>query len=113
MHGKERVIAPLLQKSIGVEIVAAVDLNTDQFGTFTEEVERDVGPVEAARRKCRLACQKYGCSLAVASEGSFGPHPTMFFIPANDEILVLLDLENDLEIKARKLANLDGKRLND
>lgn len=54
MHGKEQVIAPLLQESIGVQIVKAVDLDTDQFGTFTGEIERDVDPVEAARRKCQL-----------------------------------------------------------
>lgn len=104
MHGKEQVIAPLLQESMGVEIITAEGLDTDQFGTFTGEIERDVDPVEAARRKCRFACQKYGCTLAVASEGSFGPHPTMFFVPADDEILVLLDLENGLEIKARELT---------
>lgn len=104
MHGKEQVIAPLLQEYLGVEIVAATGLNTDQFGTFTGEVERDVDPVEAARSKCRIACREYNCTLAVASEGSFGPHPGLFFVPADDEILVLLDLENGLEIKARELT---------
>ncbi len=54
--------------------------------------------------KCRKACSEYGYSLAIASEGSFGPHPYMYFLPADDEILVLLDLENDLEIKVRELT---------
>ena len=37
---------------------------------------------------------KYGLS----SEGSFGPHPSIFFIPANIEILYFIDNENDFHL---------------
>jgi len=104
MHGKEKVIAPLLQEALGVEVLIAENLNTDQFGTFSGEIKRETDPLEAARLKCRLACRQNNCSLAIASEGSFGPHPTLFFVPADDEIVLLMDLENDLEIKARELS---------
>ncbi len=110
-HEKERVIAPAL-KSLGVEVVVPRDFDTDRFGTFSGEIERNTDPVEAARKKCLLACKQYNCTLAVASEGSFGPHPGMFFVPADDEILVLVDLENNIEIKSRELStktNFSGK----
>lgn len=103
-HGKEKIIGPLLQSALGVEIIVPADLDTDQFGTFSGEIERPVDPIEAARMKCRLACEQYQCSLAIASEGSFGPHPSMFFVPADDEIVVLIDTENNLEFKARSVS---------
>lgn len=104
MHGKEQVIAPVLQEALGVKIIVPKGLDTDQFGTFSGEIVRDVDPVEAARRKCEIACQLSNSTLAVASEGSFGPHPTLCFVPADDEILVFLDLENSLEIKVREVS---------
>ncbi len=45
-----------------------------------------------------------GASLAVASEGSFGPHPDVYFVPAHDELLVFTDKANELEIVARTLT---------
>jgi regulator of sigma D len=42
--------------------------------------------------------------LAIASEGSFGPHPLLPFIPANEEILIFLDTKNQLEISASVLS---------
>jgi len=113
MHGKEQVIAPLLEKQLGVEIVVPQDFDTDAFGTFSGEVARYGSPLDAARNKCRAAAHKYGCSLVVASEGSFGPHPTAFFIPADDELLLLTDFDNGLEIAAREIStatNFGGVR---
>lgn len=104
MHGKERVIAPGLEKSLGVDTLVSDRLNTDLFGTFSGELPRSVGPLEAARAKCRMACALHQCSLAVASEGSFGPHPEIPFIPCDDEIIVLMDLRHNFEIKARTIS---------
>jgi 6-pyruvoyl-tetrahydropterin synthase len=44
------------------------------------------------------------CDLGIASEGSFGPHPTLFFGHADDELLVFIDKKNDLEIYSRELS---------
>lgn len=104
MHGKEAIIGPILKSELGVKIVVPENFNTDTYGTFSGEIERSVDPVEAGRIKCVAACGLTGCDLAIASEGSFGPHPTMFFAPADDEILVLLDLKYNLEIKARLIS---------
>lgn len=104
MHGKEQVIAPLLQNSLGLDTVVPQQLNTDELGTLSGEVERLLSPIEAARKKCLLAAEMTGATLAVASEGSFGPHPAYFFVPADEEILLMMDLENQWEFKAKKIS---------
>jgi hypothetical protein len=82
----------------------AEGLNTDLLGTFSGEVARLADPLTTARKKCELALDLSGCDLALASEGSFGPHPAAFFLPANEEWLLLVDRKNNLEIHARHLS---------
>lgn len=115
-HAKERAIAPVLEEALGVRCTVSEALDTDALGTFTGEVERRLDPVATAREKCRRAMDLSGCDLAVASEGSFGPHPTMVFVPGDDEILVLVDRRHDLEIVAREVSastNFAAERLAD
>ncbi len=45
-----------------------------------------------------------GATLAIASEGSFAPHPSLPYIYSNREIVILLDQENDLEIIGQVLS---------
>ncbi|WP_252790685.1 DUF6671 family protein [Mucilaginibacter flavidus] len=104
MHGKEKVISPIFEKALGVETVLPDGFNTDWYGTFSAEIEREKDPLETARSKCIDACRITGCTLAVASEGSFGAHPTIYFIPADDEIMVFMDLENDIYVRARVVS---------
>ena len=103
-HAKEQIIAPLLEAAFGVKCITIPDFDTDTLGTFTGEIERTLNPFEAAKEKCRLAILVSGCDLAVASEGSFGPHPAVFFVAADDEHLVLLDHKNQLEIHVREVS---------
>lgn len=113
-HNKEKVIAPLLEKVLKVNCITPDGFDTDIFGTFSGEVDRKNDPLTTAREKCLQAMKLYNCDLAIASEGSFGPHPEMFFIPADDEIIVLIDNKNNLEIKARHLStetNFSGKAI--
>ena len=110
-HGKERVIAPIVEKELGVKCFVSLDLDTDLLGTFTGEIERKDDPISSARNKCFMAMELTNCDIAIASEGSFGPHPSLFFIPADDEILVLIDKKNGLEIIVRELnteTNFNG-----
>ncbi|HLP49638.1 MAG TPA: DUF6671 family protein [Chitinophagales bacterium] len=104
MHGKENVIAPILQQGLGVTCFTPGNLDTDKFGTFTGEIERTMDAIDAARQKCLQAMQLYNYDLCVASEGSFGPHPSMFFIPANEELILFMDARNGIEIVARELS---------
>lgn len=113
-HKKEDVIAPILEKELGVKCFVSSDLDTDLLGTFTGEIERKEDPVSSARNKCYMAMELTNCDLAIASEGSFGPHPTLFFIPADDEILVFVDKKNGLEIIAREIStesNFNGSEI--
>ncbi|MFD2514608.1 DUF6671 family protein [Pontibacter locisalis] len=103
-HQKEQVIAPVLEKALGVSCVVADQFDTDVLGTFTGEVEREADPLTTARKKCEMALELHGCDLAVASEGSFGPHPVLGFMPVDEEFLVLVDKKNNLEITAREMS---------
>ncbi len=104
MHRKEEVLKPLLEQGLGITVQVAEGLNTDLLGTFSGEVARLADPLSTARKKCELALDLSGCDLALASEGSFGPHPAAFFLPANEEWLLLVDRKNKLEIHARHLS---------
>jgi hypothetical protein len=103
-HEKEQVLKPLFEEALGVTCILADGLDTDVLGTFTGEVERTLDPLQTARRKCELAMELTGADLALASEGSFGAHPTAFFLPANEEWLLFFDRKNQLEIHARHLS---------
>ncbi len=98
MHGKEKVIAPLLEKELSLKIIVPEKFNTDIFGTFTREIQRPGTQIEAARRKAEKVLEMTGETLAVASEGSFGPHPNFPYISSNREIVLFLDKLQNLEI---------------
>jgi len=113
-HEKERVIAPLLEKNLGVITLVLNNLDTDVLGTFTGEIERKNDPISTARLKCLKALELSGGDLAIASEGSFGSHPDVFFAKANDELVLLVDTKNNLEIIGRKLSletNFNGSAI--
>ncbi len=104
MHQKERVMAPILERELGVKILVPADLDTDSFGTFTREVKRLGTQIEAVRLKATKALEIAGETLAFASEGTFGPHPGMPYLPANREIVILLDIANHLELIGEHLS---------
>lgn len=113
-HQKEKVIAPILEKNLGVCCFTDSNLDTDILGTFTGEVERKQDPLSTVREKCLLAMEISSCDLGVASEGSFGPHPSAFFINTDDEFLMFIDKKNNLEIISRELStdtNFDGQEI--
>ena len=103
-HGKEKVIAPIFKNELGIESFVLQSFDTDTFGTFSGEVDRTDDPLTTARKKCLLAMNAANCDIGIASEGSFGAHPQLFFVPADDEWLVFIDKKNDLEIVVRELS---------
>jgi hypothetical protein len=96
MHQKERVIAPILEKHLGLSCMVA-NINTDELGTFSGEIDRTLSPIECAQKKCEWAMEKYNSDLAIASEGSFGPNPQMFFSYCNEEWILIKDKKNKAE----------------
>lgn len=104
MHKKEVVMAPILEKELGVRCRVISNFDTDQFGMFTGEINRVISPIETLRLKCVAALNQTKCDLVVASEGSFGQHPSFFFVPADDELVMFIDKINDIEIVGREIS---------
>lgn len=102
-HAKEQVIAPHLMQELGLICLVPDELDTDQLGTFSGEVERIDSPLETARKKCHMAMDITSTDLAIASEGSFGAHPSIPFVPGHEEMLLLIDSKNQWEFLVRKL----------
>ncbi|MGV0104674.1 DUF6671 domain-containing protein [Nostoc sp. DSM 114160] len=103
MHQKEKVIAPLLEQELGINVIVPQDFNTDIFGTFTREVKRPGTQIAAAKFKAEKALEFTGENLAIASEGSFTPHPLVPYIYCNREIVFFLDKINNLEIIGQEI----------
>ncbi|MBD2298966.1 DUF6671 family protein [Nostoc sp. FACHB-190] len=98
MHHKEKVIAPLLEQELNLKTIVPSNFNTDDFGTFTREIKRPGTQIAAAKLKAETALKLTGETIAIASEGSFVPHPMVPYIYSNREVVLLLDKENELEI---------------
>ncbi|HEY9827438.1 MAG TPA: DUF6671 family protein [Stenomitos sp.] len=114
MHRKEQVIAPLFAEAFALPVVVLPEFDTDQFGTFTGEVERCGTQLEAARAKVDAALALSNVTLAIASEGSFGPHPQFPWVASNREIVLLKDAEHHFEVYGECLSletNYDGAQV--
>jgi len=103
-HHKEEVISPFFEQQLGVSCLVTDLFDTDTLGTFSGEVQRKDDALSTLRNKCILAMEKNQCDLVIASEGSFGAHPSVFFAPANEEFMMLVDKKNQLEILVRELS---------
>lgn len=99
MHGKETAITPVIARFMGLEVGVPAGLDTDAFGTFSREVERRGTPLDAARAKIASGFDLMPeARFGLASEGSFGPHPLIPFLPLGREIVVLIDRLSGLEL---------------
>lgn len=115
MHGKEQAIEPAFSSLLGFEIIES-KLNTDEFGTFSGEVERKGSALDCARSKCEVGMRDSDANAGVASEGSFGPHPHLPFIACDHEILYFIDKERNFAIHHSTLStktNYSSKAISD
>ncbi len=97
-HAKERQIVRPLYAATGLRVIVPPNLDTDQLGTFTGEIAREGSPREVAERKARLGMTISGLSRGLASEGSFGMHPLVPFLPSDHEILLFIDDELGIQV---------------
>jgi hypothetical protein len=97
-HGKEAAIAAAFETHAGLSINVPQSLDTDRFGTFTGEVPRPAPMRETARRKALMGMECLGLPLGIASEGSFGPHPVIPFLPAGHELMIFIDRTRSVEV---------------
>lgn len=98
MHGKESVIAPILHRWPGIQLIRCDTINTDLFGTFTGEHPRIGTMLDAAQRKAKEAVRRSGCTIGVGSEGAFGPDPSAPFMASGTEMILLYHAPTDHEI---------------
>lgn len=98
-HQKSSVIAPPFEAKLGA-IIKEYEVDTDLLGTFSGEVARTGTALDCARRKCEWIFAEEGkkVQFALASEGSFGPHPTLPFIAGDTEILYFIDKEKEFHL---------------
>jgi hypothetical protein len=104
MHGKEAVLAPPLVQQLAMRPQLVTGLDTDCFGTFVGDVPRQGTALATARAKARAGMALAGLPTAVASEGSFGPHPALPFVTVAAELVLLRDDELDLEVLAEDVG---------
>ena len=104
MHGKERAIARPFMRFLGAEVVPQPDLDTDAYGTYSAEIPRVGTMLETARAKAQAAMCLSGSLFGLASEGSYGPHPYLPFLPGGTELLVFIDDARKIEIVETLIA---------
>lgn len=92
MHHKDDVIAPPFLEHLQAALIVP-NVDTDTLGTFTGEIERPGNMLDVAMRKARMGMQAVGKRLGLSSEGSFGPHPVIPFLPCDTELMVFVDDE--------------------
>lgn len=97
-HGKERVIAPVLEPVLGCKITLVSGFDTDLLGTFTRDIPRPGTQLDAARRKARKGMELSGLPIGLASEGSFAADPFAGMFPWNVEMLVWIDDTRGIEV---------------
>lgn len=95
MHKKEIAIAEVFEKNLGCKIIIAEKFDTDQFGTFSGEVSRELSAYDTLKKKAVTAANIFDYDYVISSEGSFGPHPYMF---ANCDTEMLLFYDRKLDI---------------
>jgi len=103
-HGKEKALAPLVSTILEAIPVTCSNIDTDQFGSFSGEITRTGTPIETLRAKTELAYQITGHRKFIVSEGSFGAHPYIPFITANEEWLLYTDLDLQHEVFVRSIS---------
>lgn len=96
-HKKSLAIAKPFKVILDVEIIE-YNIDTDLLGTFSGEIERQDSPLDTARKKCLLSIKDLDAKFALASEGSFSPHPLVPFLSSDHEILYFIDRQNGFEI---------------
>lgn len=97
-HGKEEVIADVLNKEVGCLVQQTSAYDTDLLGTFTQETPRYGTQLDAARKKATIGMELLNLDLGLASEGAFVSDPYSGMVPWNNELLVLIDHKHELEI---------------
>ncbi|MFM7436412.1 MAG: DUF6671 family protein [Vulcanococcus sp.] len=102
LHGKERALARPFAVGLGACLEVS-PCDTNRLGTFSGEVLRLESALDTCRQKALLGLERTGLRLGLASEASFGPHPSAPMLPIGQELLVFLDLDRELTVVEQRL----------
>ena len=104
-HAKSIAVASPFWDKLKASMVE-YPMDTDLLGTFTGEVERAGNALECARLKCDWSLKRLGekVEFALASEGSFGPHPFIPFVPCDHEIMYFIDRRHGFHLHMSHLS---------
>lgn len=104
-HGKQAAFAPPLER-LGFTVQTPEGFDTDRFGTFSGEVERQGDMLNAARVKARAAFVHSGRSAdwVIASEGAFGPSRIVPLLAEAKELALAWRPSDDLEVVATRAS---------
>jgi hypothetical protein len=97
-HKKEQAIQQPFEEAFNAKIFVPHDYDTDKFGTFTGEIPREGTAYETVIAKAKQACISYHFDYAIANEGSFGPHPAIYFAASDIELMSFIDIRNDIVV---------------
>lgn len=97
-HGKEKLMAPLLEPFLDCAIFHVTGFDTDQLGTFSGEVKRLDTQIETARKKARIGMELSKLPFGIASEGAFVADPFGAIMPWNIEVVVWIDAVDSFEV---------------
>lgn len=95
-HGKAAQIAPAFA-ALGVR-VETVELDTDQFGTFSREIPRTGSQRDTAIAKARLGMAASQLRYGIASEATIGADPLVPFLNSTVEAIAWVDDELGFEL---------------
>jgi hypothetical protein len=96
-HSKSIAIAPSFVNLLSAKIIE-YEIDTDKLGTFCGEIERVGNRLDCAKMKCELGLNIANSYYGLASEGSFGPHPYIPFLPCDNEILYFIDRNREFHL---------------
>lgn len=96
-HSKSLAIAPVFLSELGAKIVEC-NVDTDTLGTFSGEIPRRGTALDCVQRKCEWGMTLLDAEFGLASEGSFGPHPSIPFVACDQEILCFIDLKRGFQL---------------
>lgn len=96
-HGKLEQIRPHFATLKDFELVLA-PIDTDEFGTFSGEIERQKSPRETVIDKAIAGAKAIGADFGIASEGTIGPHPQIPFINADQELMAFVSISRGIQI---------------
>lgn len=94
-HEKDTLLATVFSKTLHWEFLPTPTIDTDQLGTFSGEIPRNLLPLEAAKAKIALLPANTNATIFIANEGTFTAHPQIPFITADIELIYVYDSLNN------------------